>query len=99
MSNFLAQVQLVLAALGAFLPLIPDKSRAAAANILNGLADALTLATHASADFDDLAAKLKALRGEVEAMAASGAEASEDEIEAAFARVSAASAAFRAALG
>ena len=33
-SNFLAQVQLVLAALGAFVPLIPDKSRAAASEHL-----------------------------------------------------------------
>ncbi|MGQ0531649.1 MAG: hypothetical protein ACT4OF_03035, partial [Caulobacteraceae bacterium] len=47
---------------------------------------------------DDLAAKLAAIRAEVEAMAAAGHAVSAAELDAAMTRVRAGSAAFRAAL-
>ena len=96
MQAFIAQLQLLLAALGAFLPMLPEKNRADATHIFDVLGVALTVSATASANFDDLAIKLKALRAEIEAMGEKPASA--EVMESAFARVRAASTAFRAAV-
>ncbi|MGD9966923.1 MAG: hypothetical protein AB7T59_10410 [Hyphomonadaceae bacterium] len=98
MPNLLLQVQLLLAALSALLPLVPDAHRGRAAEILDVAARALAAGGSIAANFDDLAGKLAAVRAEVEAMAAADRTVSEAEFVAAMARVRTASAAFRTAL-
>lgn len=98
MLNLILQLQLLLAALSAFLPLVPEAQRNRAAEILDLAAKALATGESIAANVDDLAVKLAAVRAEVEAMAATGREVSEAELDAAVARVRAASAGFRAAL-
>jgi hypothetical protein len=99
MFNLMLQLQMLLAALSAFLPLSPDDHRMRAAEILVVAATALAASTAVAANVDDLAVKLAAIRAEVEAMAAAGYAISGEDLEAAMSRVRAASAAFRAALG
>jgi hypothetical protein len=89
MLNLILQVQLLLAALSAFLPLVPETQRTRAAAILDLAAQALAAGGAIATNVDDLAKKLADVRAEVEAIAASGA---------ALTRVRDASAAFRAAL-
>jgi hypothetical protein len=98
MQAIILQVQLALTALGALLPLLPDGGRAEAARILEALAKAVSAAGAVAANYDDLAFKLKALRAEIEAMAEGGAPVGPEGVETAFARVKAASEAFRAAI-
>lgn len=98
MLNLLLQLQLLLAALSAFLPLVPEEHRVRAAEILDVAAKALAAGGSLAGNVDDLAVKLAAIRAEVEAMVASGAGVSAEQLDAAMARVRAASAAFRAAL-
>jgi hypothetical protein len=94
----LLQLQLLLAALSAFLPLVPEEHRVRAAEILDVAAKALAGGGSIATNIDDLAVKLAAIRAEVEAMAASGRVVSAEQLDAAMARVRAASTAFRAAL-
>ena len=61
-------------------------------------AKALSVGGSIATNLDDLAAKLAAIRAEVEAMAQAGRNVSPEELDAAMARVRTASAAFRAAL-
>ena len=98
MSNFLLQLQLLLAALSALLPLLPDTLRTRAGEILDVAGKALSLGGVLSASGEELAQKLTAIRAEVEAMAAARHGVTPDELDAAMARVSAASSAFREAL-
>jgi hypothetical protein len=98
MLNLLLQLQLLLAALSAFLPLVPEEHRVRAAEILDVAAKALAAGGSIASNVDDLAVKLAAIRAEVEAMAASGRSVSEEQLDAAMVRVRAASAAFREAL-
>lgn len=98
MFNLMLQLQMLLAALFAFLPLIPDKQRARAAEIIDLAAKALSAGATVATNLDDLALKLAAIRAEVEAMAATGRAVTADELDAALIRVRAASAAFRTAL-
>jgi hypothetical protein len=98
MTNLLLQLQLLLAALSALLPLVPDEHRTRAGEILDVAAAVLGAGGAISANADDLAAKLAAVRAEVEAMAAEGRAVSAGELDAAMARVRTASTAFRAAL-
>jgi len=98
MSSFLLQLQLLLAALSALLPLLPDGLRARAGEILDVAGKALSLGGALSSGAEQLAQKLAAVRAEVEAMAAARHSVTADELDAAMARVSAASAAFREAL-
>ena len=98
MLNLILQLQMLLAALSAFLPLVPEENRERAAEILDTVAKALAAGNSVGANLDDLAAKLGAIRAEVEAMASAGRDVSGEELEASMARVRAASAAFRAAL-
>ncbi len=97
MQGFILQVQLLLAALSAVLPLAPAGNRAHLAHVLETIAAALKLGQSAVEAGDNLAANFAALRGEVERMAALSAHASPDELETAFERVRSASAAFRSA--
>jgi hypothetical protein len=90
---------LLLAALSALLPLVPDEQRARAGTLLDLAANVLRAGGAIAANADDLAAKLAAVRVEVEAMAAAGRAVSAGELDAAMARVRTASTAFRAALG
>jgi hypothetical protein len=92
------QLQLLLAALSAFLPLVPDEYRSRAGEILDVAAKALTVGGVVGANIDDLAVKLAAIRTDVETMAASGAIVTAEQLDAAMTRVRAASAAFRQAL-
>ncbi len=98
MHNLLLQLQLLLAALSAFLPLVPEEYRVRAGEILDVAARALTVGGSIASNVDDLAVKLAAIRAEIEAMAATGHVVSAEELDAAMARVRIASAAFRAAL-
>lgn len=98
MFNLVLQLQLLLAALSAFLPLVPDEHRIRAAEIIDMAAKALAAGSIIAGNVDDLAVKLAAVRAEVESMAAAGRVVSEAELDAAMARVRAASATFRAAL-
>lgn len=98
MLNLLLQLQLLLAALSAFLPLVPEAHRVRAGEILDVVAKALAAGGSIAGNVDDLAIKLAAIRAEVEAIAASGIGVSAEQIDAAMARVRTASAAFRAAL-
>jgi hypothetical protein len=98
MLNLLLQLQLLLAALSAFLPLVPEEHRVRAAEILDVAAKALAAGGSIATNVDDLAVKLAAVRAEVEAMAATGRVVSEEQLDAAMVRVRAASAAFRTAL-
>lgn len=98
MLNLIVQVQLLLAALSAFLPLVPAESRARAGELLDMAAKALAAGAGVANNVDDLAAKLADIRAEVEAMAVAGRAVTPAELDAALTRVRAASAAFRAAL-
>lgn len=98
MLNMTLQLRMLLAALSAFSPLVPADSRERAAEVLDTVAKVLAAGASVGANVDDLAAKLAALRAEVEAMASAGRAVSADELERAMARVRKASAAFRAAL-
>jgi hypothetical protein len=94
MLNLILQLQMLLAALSAFLPLVPADQRARAGEILEVVAKALAAGGAVGANLDDLAAKL----AQVEAMVSSGEAVSAERMDAAMARVREASAAFRAAL-
>ncbi len=98
MQALMLQLQMLLAALSAFLPLVPTGIRARAVDILTFAASVLAAGGSVAVNLDDLAAKLAAVRAEIEAMAAAGREVSADELDAAMGRVRDASAAFRAAL-
>lgn len=98
MLNLLLQLQLLLAALSAFLPLVPEEHRVRAGEILDVVAKVLSAGGSIASNVDDLAVKLAAMRAEVEAMAAAGRAVSEEQLDAAMVRVRAASAAFREAL-
>jgi|GEM_PF-2069523 len=97
MLNLLLQLQLLLAALSAFLPLVPEEYRVRAGEILDVVAKVLSAGGSIASNVDDLAVKLAAIRAEVEAMAAAGRAVSEEQLDAAMVRVRAASAAFREA--
>lgn len=98
MNPLILQLQLLLAALAALLPLVPAAHRARIGALLDLVAQVLRAGDRAGAVADDLAARLARVRADVEALAASGATASADRIEEAFARVASASRAFRAAM-
>lgn len=98
MLNLLLQLQLLLAALSAFLPLVPEEHRARAGEILDVVAKVLSAGGSIAANADDLAVKLAAIRAEVEAMASAERTVSVAQLDAAMERVRAASTAFRAAL-
>ncbi|MGE0829203.1 MAG: hypothetical protein AB7O04_07620 [Hyphomonadaceae bacterium] len=98
MNGLVLQLQLLLAALSAFLPLVPEKSRDRASEILDMAAKALAAGASVTGNLDDLAKKLAAVRAEVEAIASAGRAVTPDELDAALQHVKAASAAFRAAL-
>lgn len=98
MLNFIAQLEMLLAALSALIPLIPDEHRGRANTFLNLAAKAVTIGATVTTNLDDLAAKLALVRAEVEAMAAAGASVTAAQLDGAIARVRAASKAFRAAV-
>jgi len=98
MTKIVLQVQLLLAALSALLPLVPASHRGRVAEILEVAASALSFGGALAVNFDDLSAKLATIRGEVEEMAAAGREIGAAELDAAMARVRVASVSFRAAL-
>ena len=98
MLNLMLQVQMLLAALSAFLPLVPEAQRSRAADILDLAAKALAAGGAVASNVDDLAKKLADVRADVEAMAASGRAVTDAEMDVALGRVRGASAAFRAAL-
>jgi hypothetical protein len=98
MLNLMLQLQMLLAALSAFLPLVPADHRARAAEILDVAAKALAAGGSVATNLDDLAVKLSAIRAEVEAIASRGEAVSTAQFDAAMARVRAASADFRTAL-
>lgn len=98
MNSLIPQLQLLLAALSAFLPLVPADSRAKAADILDVAAKALAVGDAVAANIDELAQKLAAVRAEIEALATAHEHPTPEALGAALSRVLAASAAFRAAL-
>jgi plasmid maintenance system antidote protein VapI len=98
MSNFLLQLQLLLAALSALLLLLPNTLRTRASEILDVAGKALSLGGTLSVSAEDLARRLAVIRAEIEAMATARHMVTADELDAAMARVSAASSAFREAL-
>ena len=98
MYALMLQVQMLLAALSAFLPLVPADSRARAAEFLDMAAKALAAGGSVAANLDDLAQKLARVRAEVEAMAAAGRAVTPEQLDAAMMHVRAASSSFRDAL-
>ena len=72
MPNLLLQLQLLLAALSALLPLIPADFRAKAASFLDLAGRALSVSASVAADVSDLADRLADVRAEIEAVAAAG---------------------------
>jgi hypothetical protein len=98
MSSVILQLQLLLGALSALLPLVPAATRISLGAILDVASKALSIGESAAGDLTALAQKLAAVRAEVEAMAAAGRDATPDELDAAIARIHAASDAFHAAL-
>ena len=98
MLNLMLQLQLLLAALSAFLPLVPAEHRERAGEILDVAAKVLSAGAVIAPNLEDLAQKLAAIRAEIEAMAAIGQAITADQLDAAMTRVRAASAAFREAL-
>lgn len=98
MLNLILQVQMLLAALSAFLPLVPEAQRTRAAAILELAAQALAAGGAVATNIDDLAKKLADVRADVEAMAATGRAVTDTEMDAALQRVLSASSAFREAL-
>lgn len=98
MLKVVLQVQMLLAALSAFLPLVPESKRGRAGEILELAGRALSASGAVAGNLDDLAAKLAAIRAEVEAMVQQDRSASADELDAAMSRVRVASASFREAL-
>jgi len=98
MLNLVLQLQLLLAALSAFLPLVPAEKRERASEIIDVAAKALAAGGSVGANLDDLALKLSAVRAEIETMVAANRAVTSAELDAAMARVRTASAAFRAAL-
>lgn len=99
MQSLILQLQLLLAALGALLPLVPEKSRARIGELFDLAGQALRIGDAAARQADDLAVKLAAIRADVEQMAAAGVTLTPDRIDEAFERVRTASAAFRQAAG
>jgi hypothetical protein len=97
MFNLILQVQMLLAALSAPLPLVPEAQRMRAAALLDLAAKALAAGGAVASNLDDLARKLADVRADVEAMAARGRAVTDAEMDAALARVRSASAGFRAA--
>jgi hypothetical protein len=98
MLNLMLQLQMLLAALSAFLPLVPPNERKRAAEFLDVAAKALAAGGSVAANLDDLSQKLAAIRADVEAMATAGRAVTADELDAAMSRVRTASAMFRAAI-
>jgi len=98
MLNLMLQLQLLLAALSAFLPLLPAEHRSRAGEILDVAAKVLGAGAVVAPNLDDLAQKLSAIRAEIEAMVAAGQTVSADQLDVTMTRVRAASAAFRDAL-
>ncbi|MDZ4693453.1 hypothetical protein [Terricaulis sp.] len=98
MNKLMLQVQLLLAALSALLPLVPLEHRGRVAEILETAAKALAFTGVLGAGAEDIAEKLAAVRANVEAMAAAGRAVTDDELAAAMTRVRSASADLRAAL-
>jgi hypothetical protein len=98
MLNLILQVQMLLTALSAFLPLVPEARRTRAAAILDLAAQALAAGGAVATNLDDLANKLATVRAEVEVMAAAGRAVTDAEMDAALTRVRTASTAFRDAL-
>jgi hypothetical protein len=92
------QVQLLLGALSALLPLAPQSARDQLAGVLDLASQALRLTQAGARELDDLAVKLRGVRTEIEHMAEAGAIVTADRFDQAFERVRVASAAFRAAL-
>ncbi|MBC7770548.1 MAG: hypothetical protein H7124_17340 [Phycisphaerales bacterium] len=97
MNKIVFQVQLLLAALSALLPLVPVSHRGRVAEILQVAASALSFGGALAGNIDDLSVKLAAIRAEVEEMAAAGREIGAAELDAAMTRVRIASADFRGA--
>ena len=98
MQGLIAQIQMLLTALSAFLPLLPQHMRRAAADVLGAAAQALAVGDGLSVHVGDLAARLHAVRVEIETIAAADRPVTAHEMDAAMARLAAASASFRTAL-
>lgn len=81
MLNWIMQLQLLLAALSAFLPLAPSEYRERIAEVLDVAAKALAAGGAVATNLNDLAAKLSAIRAEVETMAAAGRAVTADELD------------------
>lgn len=99
MQKLIFQLQLLLTALGALLPFVPEASRARVAVLFDLAGKALLIGDHAAEHVQDLAEKLARIRVDVEAMASEGRPLTADQIDEAWARVDAASRAFREAAG
>lgn len=98
MQTLIVQLQFLLTALGALLPLVPAQNREKLSELLRMAADALRLGDAVAEEARDVAMKLRAIRLDVEALALNGESIDADKIDHAFERVRAASHALRAAL-
>lgn len=96
MSNpVFVQIQFLLAAVAALLPMAPEAARARIAPVLDLAAQALRLVDAGARNLDELAEKLRRIRADIERLAESGGPVTPTQLDDAFARVQAASAALR----
>lgn len=92
------QVQLLLGAVAALLPLAPEAVRGRIASVLDLAAAALRAVQAGAQELEDLTVKLRAVRADIERMVEDGRSVSPARLDEAFAKVAAASTAFRAAV-
>ena len=92
------QLQMLLAALSAFLPLVAERETRSSRRDSRRRRQSARRWRFGRYELDDLALKLSDIRAEVEAMVAAGRAATPEELDASMARVRSASAAFRSAL-
>lgn len=97
MHALILQMQMLLAAAGAVAPLAPGAVRPKLIALFKLIGEALSAVDAGGAALERLAPKLSRIRREMESLAETGAPISADALDAAIARVGAASAAFRRA--
>lgn len=98
MSRLILQAQLLLTAISALLPLLPQRHQARAGQILGAVGSALAAGSAIAANAEDLSEKLASIRREIETIVADGRAIDAAVLDAAMTRLRAASAVFRDAI-
>jgi hypothetical protein len=96
-STVVVQLQLLLGALSAILPLSPPEHRARLAEVFELAGRVLSVGALGGETLNDLTTKLRRVRVDIERLVETGAPVTPEQLDAAMAKVRRASAAFRAA--